>query len=315
MGIFAGNTRYDNPNWSELTHLVANEFDTVTAIALFRTVQLCPPRWMVDPATEPNTVTNQFYNDKIADNILLGYSDLDVPNDLTFPCREPLDEALDTEDWSAYEALAKPNYSQLDRVVAWAKREQQRGHPVYVHINPLLWDFHVDGVSPSWFRGDVLSNTGQYEDWTREERRSILGLMESHIKGLITRYCTPSVFLEVTPTVSPTPPGNPTPSATPTHTWTGTKLNGVVSVYEVFNEVTQNDNVGSVRQMDGSGVPVSWAIVNPLVNTGSDVYDEELDDAYPGQFFTDYHVYQAFLYAKQAADSNCTGSNNRGYHD
>lgn len=229
----------------------------------------------------------------MVENIRVGFPGLPDPLPYYYSeCRLRLEEGL-AGNWTEYEKLAKPNYDDVDRVVAWAKREQERGHPMYVHMNPVFWEFDKsETIQPIWFRGDLLAKDAHYYNWTPEQRKSILGLMEEHVTGLVTRYCRPTLLFEETTPNTPTP--SPTPLATP-HPWRGTRLDGVVAVYEVLNEVTEEN--GSARQMDGTGTAFAWAIVNPLA--ASDVeYPTNHDPR-------NYYVYKAFQYAELVADAEC----------
>src|SRR5690606_34415573 len=95
--------------------------------------------------------------------------------------------------WDWYEEEAEPKWDSIDRIVAWAKREQWEGRPVYVQMNPILWDTSLGDIQPTWLRADYLTNQTDYpnlyhENWTRKQRLSVLRLMEEHTKALIQRY-------------------------------------------------------------------------------------------------------------------------------
>ncbi len=303
---------FGTSKWLTFSNVIANEFNVVMASPYLNQVHICPPQWMVDEYFTPTELIElRAYNGKIYDNIT---------NDTESPCHDLLEEATDTNsptdpDWEAYNNYTE-NWFRVDVVAAWAKREQQRGNPVYVHINPLIWDH--DGTSPHWFNYIDLSQNDEYESWTEEEHLTILQLIKEYIEVPIERYCSDTIFQHY---INPQDPP-PTPGP---HPYNGTNMNGVVAVYQVVNEVT-NEN-GSVRQMNNDLAPdntnFAWAMVNQLVYSptldsggygNGPLYNSDLFHAYNPNYpsehrdYEDYYVYQAFQYAQNAVTEHCGGA-------
>ncbi len=165
--------------------------------------------------------------------------------------------------WETYEQEIEWNWQYTEAAIEWA---HQRG--IVVHFQTLFWDHPAGSVLPEWLQSDTLAFEALTDTQEIEALAEAFVLtMEDHANGVAQYLCQ-----------------------TP-------ELAGAVYVYDVVNEVTNDD--GSIRTWKFDPVanphPYNWALVNEW---------RKNDPLYTGPDEA-YYIYKAFEVADRAISSHC----------